>query len=97
MRQVSSILALMLVLTFLAVFLFLSRMAGDQTMAAFMLVLMLPLLAYSVLSSVMFSVLYALGKMNKYIHGKVVGAESPFASDRLPTQIVTPITSDDAK
>ena len=69
---------------------------GDR-MAFIGLVILLPPSIYAAISIPLYLLLNSLGSFNRYIDRRVAGAESPFATDRLPTQIIPPQTLDEAK
>ena len=98
MRQASPLLLLMITVSFAAILFYAISMAIRGEVNSFnLIILFAPLGFYGFYSAILFSVLYPLGKLNKYIYEQVSGPESPFANERLPTQFITPNDSQDAK
>jgi hypothetical protein len=98
MKNVSSTLFLLLSITFVAVAIFAYReAANDSKVGRILLILIGPIAIYCFLSAILFLVLYPLGAFNKYVYQQVSGPESPFASERLPSQIIAPRDQEDGK
>lgn len=98
MKNVSSTLFLLLTVTFvaLAIYAYRTAAAGSES-GRIMLILIGPLAIYGALSALMTIILYPLGTFNKYVYQQAAGPDSPFASERLPTQIIAPRNQEDAK
>lgn len=96
MRKMSSLLLLMALIAACAVAIVVLRAAhaGNQY-ALLACVFLLPVCCYAMLSVPLYLVLYGLGSFNRYVDVRSGGLESPFAEERLPTQIVAPQISED--
>jgi hypothetical protein len=86
-----SILALLTLLTCGALVAGLYRISGESLAASSVLLMVEAGLATLALYAAFFCLAYPLGKLDKYLAKRSAPAESPFASERLPTQIIAPI------
>ncbi len=97
-RQTSPLLLLLLTVSFTAILFYAAALAIRREISGLTLIILFaPLGFYGVYSAVLFAILYPLGRLNKYVYEQVSGPESPFANERLPTQIITPKDPIDAK
>ncbi len=100
MKQASSLLLLLLTASAFAFLLFLfreslkTRLSTESDWATITLMFVLPPALFLLFSATMFGLLYPLGRLNNYVYGQVAGAASPFADDRLPSQILPPRDSE---
>lgn len=98
MKQASSLLILLIAVSFIGLVIYVWRLAADgSSWGIILLGLLGPIATYCLFSSLLFLVLYPLGMLNKYITRQVAGPESPFANERLPTQIIAPVDQGEAK
>ena len=98
MKQASSLLVLLITISFVGLLVYIWRMAAEGSSWGLILFGMFgPIAAYCLCSSLLFFGLYPLGILNKYVTKQVAGPESPFANERLPTQIIAPMDQGEAK
>jgi hypothetical protein len=97
-RQTSPLLLLLLTVSFSAILFYAAALAVRREISGLTLIILFaPLGFYGVYSAILFSILYPLGRLNKYVYDQVSGPESPFADERMPTQIIAPKDPIDAK
>ncbi len=98
LNQASSTLLLLITITFIGLMVYSFRLAVEGSELGYVFVIVLaPFTFYGAISSAIFLVLYPLGRLNKYLHQKVAGPESPFANERLPTQQIAPVDREEAR
>ena len=96
MKNVSSLLLLMALIAACAVAIVVLQAAHAGSQPALLAcVFLLPICGYAAMSVPLYLVLYGLGSFNRYVDLRSGGLESPFAEERLPTQIVAPQVSED--
>lgn len=90
MRNAFSVRLLLIALAVAAMILALYRSAGASPWAVAILVTIEPIGLTLALFGLFFLIAFPLGLIEKYMISRSDPGQSPFATDRLPTQIVTP-------
>ncbi len=78
-------------MTIAAVIASLYRIAGTNHFAGAALLVVESILATFILYGLFFCLAYPLGRLDKYLMSRHRSEDSPFAGDRLPTQIIPPV------
>ena len=60
-------------------------------------VFLLPPCIYGAVSVPLYLTLYGVGRFDRYVDARTSGPESPFAEERLPSQIIAPVTPEEAR
>jgi hypothetical protein len=94
MKQASALLTLLIFVTLVAVDIYAMKLAFSGSRIGYVLMTLFgPITLYLAFSSILYLILYPLGRLNKYIYEQAAGPASPFASERLPTQLLEPSNS----
>lgn len=91
MRNKVSLALLLGLMTIAAVIASLYRVAGTNPFAGSALLVVESIIATFALYGLFFCLAYPLGRLDKYLMNRHRIEDSPFAGDRLPTQIIPPI------
>ena len=98
MKRVSSLFLLMTLIAACAVAVVVLQAAhAGSRPAQLACIFLLPVCVYAAISIPLYLLLYGIGSFNRYIDTQASVHDSPFAEERLPTQIIAPTVSEDAK
>lgn len=91
MRNKISLGVLFVLMTLTVVVAALYRLSSTNVYASFSLLIFEVVLGTFILYGLLFCLAYPFGRLDKYIVQRSESVQSPFATDRLPSQVLVPV------
>lgn len=91
MRNKISLGILLLLMTFTVIVASLYRASGSNVYASVALLVFEAVIGTILFYGILFCIAYPFGRLDKYLVERSESAQSPFATDRLPKQVLVPI------